>query len=76
LDVGYEMRLLSVPGISAARSTEFAAESGLRLGDSLRLAVGYNFTGATDPELVGQRTRRGVYATFTSVVSRVFGWGK
>ncbi len=76
LDVGYEMRLLSVPGISAARSTEFAAESGLRLGDSMRLALGYNFTGASDPELVGQKTRRGVYVTFTSVVSRVFGWGK
>ena len=75
-DVGYEMRLLSVPGIGAARSTEFAAESGLRLGDSLRFALGYNFTGATDPALVGQKTRRGVYATFTSVVSRVFGWGK
>jgi hypothetical protein len=75
-DVGYEMRLLSVPGISEARSTEFAAESGLRLGDSMRLALGYNFTGATDPALVGQKTRRGVYVTFTSVVSRVFGWGK
>jgi hypothetical protein len=75
-DVGYEMRLLSVPGISEARSTEFAAESGLRVGDGMRLALGYNFTGAADPELVGQKTRRGVYVTFTSVVSRVFGWGK
>ena len=75
-DVGAEMRLLSVPGIAEARSGEFAAEAGYRLGESMRLAAGYNFTGATDPALVGQKTRRGIYATLTSVVSHVFGWGK
>ncbi len=75
-DVGAETRLLAAPGIAGARSGEFAAEGGYRLGQSMRLALGYNFTGAADPELVGQKTRRGVYVTLTSVVSRVFGWGK
>jgi hypothetical protein len=74
-DIGAELRRLDTAGIDA-RSTEFALEGGWRLGNQVRLAAGYNFTGSADPALAAAPTRRGVYATVTSVVSRVFGWGK
>jgi hypothetical protein len=42
----------------------------------MRLGAGYNFSGSPDPNLVSAPTRRGVYATATSVIDNIFGWGK
>jgi len=42
----------------------------------MRLAAGYNFSGSPDPSLAVAPTRRGFYATATTVIDRVFGWGK
>lgn len=75
-DVAVETRSLRVPGIAGAVQTAFAVETGVRLGDTLRFATGYNFSGAADPALFAAPTRRGAYVTLTSVVDRVFGWGR
>ncbi len=75
-DVGAEVRRENVLGIDGATGTAFAAEAGLRLGDRTRLAVGYNFSATADPALQTTPTHRGVYTTITSVVDRVFGWGR
>ena len=74
-DVGAELRLLSAANIPGARATDFAAESGYRLGSSARAAVGYNFSGSVDPTLTGHPQRKGFYVTFTTLVDRIFGWG-
>ncbi|MEA2722026.1 MAG: hypothetical protein QOJ39_3890 [Candidatus Eremiobacteraeota bacterium] len=75
-DVGAEARLLGAPGTTMPRTGQFAIESGMRLGDAMRVAVGYNVTGSADSSLAGRPTRKGAYITLTSVVSRVFGWGR
>jgi hypothetical protein len=74
-DVAGEARWLSAHNIPNASVTGFALEAGYRLGDEMRLAAGYNFTGAPDPSLIDAPTRRGAYATVTSVIDRIFGWG-
>lgn len=75
-DIGAEARALGAPGTNWRPRTQLALESGYRLGSSVRLAIGDNVTGSADPDLVGTPSRRGLYVTITSVVSRVFGWGK
>ena len=65
-----------VPGVERSRATDFAAETGYQLGTSTRAAVGYTFRGTVDPTLTAQNTHRGFYATLTTVVDRLFGWGK
>jgi hypothetical protein len=75
-DLGIETQLVQPAGIPAAKSTDFAVENGYRIGGSARLAVGYNFAGSADPTLTGAPVRRGVYVTVTSIVDRIFGWGK
>jgi hypothetical protein len=75
-DVGAEMRVLGAPGTTVPRTGQFAVESGWRLGDSMRLAVGYNLTGSADPSLAQLPSRKGAYVTLTTVISRVFGWGR
>ena len=75
-DLAAEARFLSAHGIAGASTTGFAIEAGYRLGAEMRLAAGYNFSGSPDPSLAVAPTRRGVYATVTSVIDRVFGWGK
>jgi hypothetical protein len=75
-DIGAEARLLGAPGTTVPRTGQFAIESGLRLGDSMRLAVGYNLTGSADPSLAQAPTRKGAYVTLTSVITHVFGWGR
>ena len=74
-DVGGEFRALAVPGIAGARSTDFAAEAGYRIGEGTRAAAGYSFRGSIDPTLTGQTTHRGFYFTLTTMVDRIFGWG-
>ena len=75
-DLGIETQLVQPAGIPAAKSTDFAVENGYRIGGSARVAVGYNFAGSADPTLTGAPVRRGVYVTVTSIVDRIFGWGK
>ena len=76
LDVGGETSSLGVHGIPGASAVGGAAEVGLRLGDTLRVGVGYNFTQSPDPALASAPTHRGIYATLTSVIDNVLGWGK
>jgi len=75
-DIGSEVQYLDVRNIPGASATAFAAEAGLRLGGGMRLAFGYNFSGAPDPALAAAPTRRGVYVTLTSVIDRLLGWGR
>ncbi len=75
-DLAAEARFLSAHGIAGASTTGFAIEAGYRLGAEMRVAAGYNFSGSPDPSLAIAPTRRGLYATATSVIDRVFGWGK
>jgi hypothetical protein len=75
-DVAAESRFLSAHDVPGASTTGFAVEAGYRVGGEMRVAAGYNFTGSPDPSLALAPTRRGVYATATSVIDRIFGWGK
>lgn len=75
-DIGAEVRTVNVPGASGARATEVAVEVGKSLGRTARLAVGYNISGSVDPTLVGTPQRHGAYVTLTSLIDRIFGWGK
>jgi len=75
-DVAAEVREVSVPSISLSHSTDFAAEAGYQLGNSARVAAGYNFSGSADPSLLGHPQRKGFYVTLTTLVDRIFGWGK
>jgi hypothetical protein len=74
-DIGSEVQTLSFTQVTGANQTTYASELGFRVNDRLRLAAGYNFSGSVDPALVGQPVRRGVYATVTSVIDNLFGWG-
>jgi hypothetical protein len=75
-DLASEVRYLGVSDVPGASATGFAIEAGYRLGNDLRVAGGYNFTGSPDPNLVAAPTRRGIYGTVTSVIDNIFGWGK
>jgi hypothetical protein len=75
-DIGTEVRQIDEPSLSGARSTDFVSEVGYQLGDSTRIAAGYNFSGSVDPTLLGQPQHKGVYVTATTLVDRIFGWGK
>ncbi|MDE2483346.1 MAG: hypothetical protein KGN02_14305 [bacterium] len=75
-DIGGEVRTMFVPGALGARSTSLALEAGASLGSQTRLAVGYNLAGSVDPTLTSTPARRGFYVTVTSLVDRIFGWGK
>jgi len=75
-DLGAEGSVLGVRGAAGASTSAFAFESGYRLGDQIRLAVGYNLSGAPDPALASAPSRRGIYFTMTSLIDRIFGWGK
>ncbi|MEO6914067.1 MAG: hypothetical protein ABI182_08625 [Candidatus Baltobacteraceae bacterium] len=76
LDVAAEVRHVSVPSIANADATDFSTEVGYQVGNSARVAVGYTFSGSVDPTLVGHPQRKGFYLTVTSLVNRIFGWGK
>lgn len=75
-DIGAEVQHVALPSISNSASTNFATEVGYQLGNSARLAVGYNFSGGVDPSLIGHPQRKGVYVTMTTLIDRIFGWGK
>lgn len=75
-DLGSEFRVVAIPGIGGSRSSDFAVEGGYAIGNGTRAAVGYTFNGSIDPALTGQPTKRGFYFTMTTMIDRLFGWGK
>ncbi len=75
-DVGAEARQASIRGIDGTTATALAVEGGVRLGDNTRVGAGFNLRGTADPSLATGPTKRGFYMTVTSVVDRLFGWGK
>lgn len=75
VDLAIETRFLRARAIAGASTTGLALEAGYRIGDDLRVAGGYTFSGSPDPALASAPTRRGLYATVTSVIDRLFGWG-
>ncbi len=75
-DVALEARTAIVPGATGARTTAVAAEAGETIGRTARAAVGYNIAGSVDPSLLGVPQRKGIYITFTTLIDRIFGWGK
>jgi hypothetical protein len=75
-DLALEGRTLDVAGIDGASASGLALEGGYRLGDAMRVAVGYNVSGSPDPNLVAAPQRRGFYATLTSTIDNILGWGK
>ena len=75
-DIAAEWQWLTQAQISGVAQTAFATEFGYRIGSSLRLATGYNFSGYADPQLIGRPTRRGLYFSGTTTIDRIFGWGR
>lgn len=75
-DIAGEWQALSTPAIVSTAQSAFAFEFGYRIGSSLRVATGYNFSGSADPSLIGRPVRRGIYFTATSTIDRIFGWGR
>ena len=75
VDVAAELQTLNFAAIPGAGQNSFAAELGYRLTNHVRVAAGYNFSGAVDPNLVGQPVRRGVFFSITSVLDNILGWG-
>jgi hypothetical protein len=75
-DVGVEIRTLSIPAANGSRTTSAALEAGHTIGNSARAAIGYNVSGSVDSTLLDQPGRKGWYVTFSSLVSRIFGWGR
>jgi hypothetical protein len=76
LDIAAEYHRSDVAPIGDVSATGFALEAGLRLGDSLRVAAGYNFSGFADPAVAVSPTHRGLYVTLSSYIDRIMGWGK
>ncbi|HET7814096.1 MAG TPA: hypothetical protein VFL13_06955, partial [Candidatus Baltobacteraceae bacterium] len=75
-DFAAEARGMSAGNIAAARATDFATELGYKAPGGMRLAGGYNFSGSVDPTLTGHPVRKGFYITVTTLLDRIFGWGK
>ena len=77
LDLAAEAReLIAANGVTDANATGAAIEAGMTVGEAIRLAVGYNVSSAPDPALSSAPRRRGLYATFTSALDSIGGWGK
>ena len=75
-DLASEVHWSDVAPISGTSATGFAVEAGYRLGSTLRLAGGYNFSGFADPDTAINPTHRGVYVTLSTYIDRIFGWGQ
>jgi hypothetical protein len=75
-DLGVDSRYLGAGGgIVGANAFGYAVESGVTIGNSMRLGLGYNFAASPDPDLSIAPKRKGVYMTFTSTINSIFGWG-
>ena len=75
-DIGSEVHFSDIAPLSGSNATGFAVEAGYRLGSTLRLAGGYNFSGFADPDTAINPTHRGLYVTLSTYIDRIFGWGK
>lgn len=75
-DLGAELHRSGTAPIDGSQATGLAIEAGVRVGDRLRVAGGYNFSGFADPAVAVSPTHRGVYVTLSSYIDRIFGWGK
>jgi hypothetical protein len=75
-DIGSEVHFSNIAPLSGTNATGFAVEAGYRLGSTLRLAGGYNFSGFADPDTAINPTHRGLYVTLSTYIDRIFGWGK
>ena len=75
-DLGSEGHWSDLAPISGTNATGFAVEAGYRLGSTLRVAGGYNFSGFADPDTAISPTHRGLYLTLSTYIDRIFGWGK
>ena len=75
-DIGSEAHWSNIAPLSGTNATGFAVEAGYRLGSTLRLAGGYNFSGFADPDTAINPTHRGLYVTMSTYIDRIFGWGK
>jgi hypothetical protein len=75
-DLASEVHWSDIAPLSGSKATGLVIEAGYRLGDSLRLAGGYNFSGFADPATSVNPTHRGAYVTLSSYIDNLFGWGK
>jgi hypothetical protein len=75
-DLGAEYHWSDVAPIAGSVATGFDAELGYRIGATLRVAAGYNFSGFADPATAVNPTHRGLYATLSTYIDRIFGWGE
>jgi hypothetical protein len=75
-DLGAELHRSETAPLNGTSATGLAFEGGYRLGDQLRLAGGYNFSGFADPAAAVSPSHRGLYATMSTYIDRIFGWGK
>jgi hypothetical protein len=75
-DIGSEVHWSDIEPLSGTNATGLAVEAGYRLGSSLRVAGGYNFSGFADPNTAINPTHRGLYVTLSTYIDRIFGWGK
>jgi uncharacterized repeat protein (TIGR01451 family) len=72
VDVAGEGRWLAQPASRSARAS-FGAEAGFWVLPDLRLGGGYNWTGASEPGIIGLApARRGFYFTISSKLSNLF----
>ncbi|MBD5654331.1 MAG: hypothetical protein IAI50_04020 [Candidatus Eremiobacteraeota bacterium] len=76
MDFGTELHRTGTAPLNGAQATGLAIEAGYRIGDQLRLAGGYNFSGFADPAAAISPTHHGLYATMSTYIDRIFGWGK
>ncbi|MGH9900515.1 MAG: hypothetical protein ACRD68_01610, partial [Pyrinomonadaceae bacterium] len=71
-DAAVEVRRLAQPSTFTSR-TSYGAEVGYWVLSDLRLGVGYNFTGASEPAGTTQvNAKRGFYFTISSKLSNLF----
>jgi hypothetical protein len=75
-DLATELHESNIRPLNGASATGFALEAGYRVGDQIRVAAGYNFSGFADPSTAESPTHRGLYVTLSSYIDRIFGWGK
>ena len=75
-DLGVELHRSGTAPIDGSQATGIAIEGGYRLGDQLRLAGGYNFSGFADPAAAVSPTHHGLYLTLSTYIDNILGWGK
>jgi hypothetical protein len=75
-DLGAELHRSGTAPIDGSQATGLAIEGGYRLGDQMRLAGGYNFSGFADPAAAVSPAHHGLYLTLSTYIDNILGWGK